>query len=153
MKKILVFIILSFLFTFNALAEEDLVSLIEHQRNELTQKEEIIKEETKKLNALKTEVEENIEKYTKLLQQIEKTLKEAEEKDNKRLKHIAKAYEAMPPEDAAARLATLDNKIAIKILLKMNSKKAGLVIGMMPAEKAGQLTKGIAKLGNTNNAR
>lgn len=147
MIKVLFFIFLSFLFTFNVYAEEDLVSLIENQRNELTQKEENIKKETKKLNSLKKDIEENIEKYTKLLHQIEKTLEEAENTENKRLKHVAKAYEAMSPEDAAVRLSELDNSIAIKILLVMKSKKAGLVIGMIPAEKAGQLTKGIANIG------
>ena len=84
MMKILFSIFLTLLFTFNAFAEEDLVSLIENQRNELTQKEENIKKETKKLNALKKDVEGNIEKYTKLLQQIEKALKDVEEKENKR---------------------------------------------------------------------
>ncbi len=147
MIKTLFFTFFLLLFTFNAFAEEDLVSLIENQRTELTQKEEDIKKETKKLDALKKDVEGNIEKYTKLLQQIEKALKDVEEKENKRLKHVAKAYEAMSPEDAAVRLSQLDNEIAIKILLIMKSKKAGLVIGMMPAEKAGQLTKGIAKIG------
>ncbi len=44
------------------------------------------------------------------------------------------------------RLAGLDNKTAVKILLKMNSKKAGLVIGMMDSKKATLLTKEIAKM-------
>ena len=70
MIKILLFTFSVLLFTFNAFAEEDLVSLIENQRTELTQKEENLKKETKKLNALKKDVEENIDKYTKLLQQI-----------------------------------------------------------------------------------
>jgi flagellar motility protein MotE (MotC chaperone) len=55
-------------------------------------------------------------------------------------RHVAKAYEAMPPEDAATRLSGLDNETAVQILLKMESKKAGLVIGMMDS-KATLLTK------------
>ena len=128
MIKILLFIFLSLLFTFNVFAAEDLVSIIENQRNELIKKEKIIKEETKKLDSLKKDVEENIEKYTKLLQQIEKTLEEAEGKENKRLRHVAKAYEAMSPENAAVRLSELDNTIAIKIADLIKSFFIGFVL-------------------------
>ena len=130
----------------NVYAEQDIASIIEKQRIELDRKEEIVKKETEKLKTLKKEVEEDIAKYTKLLKQIDKSLTAAEEIGNKRLRHVAKAYEAMPPEDAASRLSGLDNQTAVQILLKMNSKKAGLVIGMMEAQKATTLTKEIAKL-------
>lgn len=131
---------------FNVCAKEDIVSKIEQQSRELEQKEEIIKKETARLQALKKEVETDIAKYTDLLKQIEKSLEEAEIKGGQRLKHISKAYEAMQPEDAASRLTGLDDKTAVQILLKMNSKKAGLVIGMMETNKATTLTKAIAKL-------
>ena len=134
------------LIAFNVYAGEDIVSLVERQSIELDKKEEIVKKETARLKTLKKEVEEDIAKYTRLLRQIEKSLQQAEEKGNKRLKHVAKAYEAMPPEDAAARISGLDTKTAVRILLKMNSKKAGLVIGMMETKKATRLTKEIAKL-------
>lgn len=142
-----VIVILSLImFSFNAYAEEDLMSIMEQQRIDLGKKEEIIKKETARLKTLKNEVNEDIVKYTKLLKQIEASLQKAEEIGGKRLRHIAKAYEAMQPEDAAMRLSGLDNKTAVQILLKMNSKKAGLVIGMMATNKATVLTKDIARL-------
>jgi flagellar motility protein MotE (MotC chaperone) len=131
--------------TLNAYALDD-IARIEQQSRELTQKQEIIKTETARLQTLKKEVEEDIAKYTELLKQIDKSLSQAEAKGNKRLKHVAKAYEAMQPEDAASRLSGLDEKTAVKILLIMNSKKAGLVIGMMNPAKATILTKRIASL-------
>ncbi|RJR18093.1 MAG: hypothetical protein C4581_06970 [Nitrospiraceae bacterium] len=141
----LVILVLLFL-AVNAYAEEDIAGVIEKQRIELNQKEELLKKETERLKTLKKEVEEDIAKYTALLEQIDKSLKQAEEVGNKRLKHVAKAYEAMQPEDAASRLSGLDNDTAVQILLKMESKKAGLVIGMMSAQKATVLTKEIAKM-------
>ncbi len=139
-------LIIVIMMVLNAYAEDDIFIKVEEQSKELAQKEEIIKQEMARLEALKKEVETDIVKYTDLLKQIDKSLKLAEEKGNKRLKHISKAYEAMPPEDAASRLSGLDEKTAVEILLKMNSKKAGLVIGMMEAKKATLLTKKIAKL-------
>ncbi len=146
MIKTIVLILCILFASINVYAQEDMMVLMEKQRIELKAKEEKVKIETEQLNALKKEVEADIEKYTKLLQQIEKSLEEAEASGSKRLKHVAKAYEAMPPEDAATRLSGLDNKVAIQILLKMSSKKAGLVIGMMEQKKATLLTKELTKL-------
>ncbi|KPK02682.1 MAG: hypothetical protein AMK71_01460 [Nitrospira bacterium SG8_35_4] len=130
----------------NSYAEDDIAKMLEKQQKEIAKKEEIIKKETIRLETLKREVEEDIAKYTSLLKEIDKSLTQAEEIGVKRLKHVAKAYESMPPESAASRLSGLDNDTAILILLKMNSKKAGLVIGNMDSEKATVLTKQIAKL-------
>jgi flagellar motility protein MotE (MotC chaperone) len=145
MIKTLIVITVFLFMTLNAYAQDD-ISRIEQQSRELTRKQEIIKKETARLQTLKKEVEEDIAKYTELLKQIDKSLKQAEAKGNKRLKHVAKAYEAMQPEDAASRLSGLDDKTAVKILLIMSSKKAGLVIGMMNPAKATILTKQIASL-------
>ncbi len=134
------------LISFSVYAADDMTNTIEKQKFELAKKEEIINQETERLKTLKKEVEDDIVKYTNLLQQIEKSLQQVEETATKRLRHVAKAYEAMPPEDAATRLSGLDNDTAVLILLKMESKKAGLVIGMMDSRKATLLTKEIAKL-------
>ena len=146
MESLMIFIICLMISVSGVYAEDDVISLVEQQRVELEKKEEIIKIEMARLKTLKDEINLDIEKYTDLLKQIDKSLEKAQETGNKRLKHIAKAYEAMQPEDAATRLSGLDRKTAVQILLKMNSKKAGMVIGNMKAEKATVLTKDIAKL-------
>lgn len=147
MRKVYIAIlILSLILPASVSATEDIIIVLEKQAKELEKKEEIIRQETERLRTLKREVEADIERYKKLLKQIEESLRKAEEISNKRLKHIAKAYEAMPPEDAASRLSGLDIETAVQILLKMNSKKAGLVIGMMNPKKATRITKEIARL-------
>ncbi len=146
MESLMIFIICLMISVSGAYAEDDVVSLVEQQRVELEKKEETIKIEMARLKTLKDEINLDIEKYTELLKQIDKSLEKAQETGNKRLKHVAKAYEAMQPEDAATRLSGLDRKTAVQILLKMNSKKAGMVIGNMEAKKATTLTKDIARL-------
>ncbi len=143
---IVVIILISILISINSYAEEDMFALLEKQRKDLTKKEEVVKKDIGRLKILKKEIDEDIEKNNKLLKQIEKSLEQAEESGGKRLRHVAKAYEAMQPTDAAKRLSGLDNETAVQILLKMSSKKAGLVIGMMETKKATLLTKKIAKL-------
>ena len=148
MKRLIFGVLVSLIFSCNVYAQEDLdmASVIEKQRLELIQKEEILKKETERLRTIKKEVEEGIVKYNDILKQIDKSLIKAAEIGNKRLAHVAKAYEAMQPEDAASRLSGLEASIAVQILLKMNSKKAGLVIGMMDTTKATTLTKDLAKI-------
>lgn len=146
MKTIMMSVLGVFFLVCSVSAEEDIASILERQQSELAKREEIVKKETERLKTLKKEVEEDIVKYTRLLKKIDKSLQQAEETGNKRLRHVAKAYEAMQPEDAASRLSGLDNETAVQILLKMNSKKAGLIIGMMEASKATALTKEIAKI-------
>ena len=127
-------------------ASEDMIDLVKKQRIEIEVKEKIVKKEMARLKELKKEINDDIAKYTAVLKQIDKSLEKAQEIGSKRLRHIAKAYEAMQPEDAASRLTGLDNETAVQILLKMASKKAGLVIGMMESKKATKLTKEIAKI-------
>lgn len=146
MRKIIICVSLIVLSTLQAYAQTDVEQSMESQRIELARKEEVIRQESQRLKTLKKEVDDDIAKYTALLQQIEKSLQLVEETGNKRLRHVAKAYEAMQPGDAATRLEGLDNETAVQILLKMDSKKAGLVIGMMDTKKATFLTKEIAKL-------
>ncbi len=147
-KKILyiwVIILCAVFFAVNAYAEDDILRVVEKQRIELAQKEDALKKEETRLNALKSEVDGNIEKYTKLLEQIDNALNGIKEANNKNLKHVAKAYEAMEPEDAATRLEDLDKTTSVKILLMMSSKKAGAVMGVMEPARAAQITKDLAK--------
>jgi len=148
MKRLIFAVLISLILTCSVYAQDemDMASVIEKQRQELMEKEEILKRETERLKTIKQEVEEGIVKYSEILKQIDSSLVKAEEIGNKRLKHVAKAYEAMQPEDAASRLSGLEATIAVQILLKMNSKKAGLVIGMMDTNQATLLTKDLTKL-------
>jgi len=148
MKRLVIGFLVLLMLSCNVYAQDkfDIASVMEKQRLELTQKEEILKKETERLRTIKREVEEGIIKYSEILKQIDKSLIKAEEIGNKRLKHVAKAYEAMQPEDAASRLTGLEASIAVQILLKMTSKKAGLVIGMMDTTRATLLTKDLTKI-------
>jgi flagellar motility protein MotE (MotC chaperone) len=115
----------------------------EMKRGDLTDREEALRREEERLKVLRKELDEKIDKYTKLLAQMEETLKAVETAKGERYEHLIKAYEAMPNEDAAARLATLDEPTAVKIIVRMKSKKAGAVMAAMEPKKAAALTEGM----------
>ncbi len=128
-----------------ALPQEDLMKLVEKKKQELAEKEESLKKEEERLRAIRKDVEERIEKYTKILGRIEESLKTLETSRNERLDHLVKVYEAMPPEDAAARLSAMDEPTATRILFRMKSKKAGAVMAVMEPQKAATITESITR--------
>ena len=147
-KKLLVlcFVIVLCLLTSAIHAEDDPVKAIEAKRVELKEKEEAIKRDEVRLNALKKEVESRIETYTRLLSQMESVLKRVEQVKGDAIENVVKAYETMPPEDAAVRISALDNDTALRIMTRMKSKKAGAIIAVMEPRKAASLTQRLASI-------
>lgn len=118
----------------------------EKKISELTEKEEALKREEERLRALKKELDEKIDRYTKLLGRMEEVLRSMDAAKGEQYEHLIRAYEAMPNEDAAARLSALDEHTAIKILVRIKSKKAGAVMAAMDSKKAATLTEGMMSM-------
>ncbi len=131
-----------------ALAQDDPVKAIEARRVELKEKEEALKRDEVRLNALKKEVDGRIEAYTRLLAQMEAVLKRVEQAKGDKIENVVKAYEVMPPEDAAARISALDSNTALQIMTRMKSKKAGAIIAVMEPHKAARLTRSLTTIAN-----
>lgn len=127
-------------------AADDLVASIEKRQRELKDREDALKVKEDRLNALRKDVDEKIDKYTKLLAQIETALKKIEKVKDDRYEHIVKTFEAMPPEEAAPRLSSVDEGLAITILSRMKSKRAAAIMGAMEPKKASTLTEGLARI-------
>lgn len=133
--------VLSFAICPGAHAQDDMLKLIEKKQTELKDKESFLKQEEKRLEALKKDVDERIEKYTKILTQIENLLKKIEQVKEQNFEHIVKTYETMPPEEAAQRLSSLDEELLVKIILRMKPKKAAAIMALMDTKKAASITQ------------
>ncbi|HUJ19158.1 MAG TPA: hypothetical protein VL197_14335 [Nitrospirota bacterium] len=134
----------------SAFAADDMLRIIEEKRVELKEKEESLKREEQQLLVLKKEVDGKIEAYTRLLAQVEAALKRVEQIKGEKIENVVKAYEVMPAEDAAPRLAALDEDTALLIMTRMKSKKAGAIIALMEPRKAATLTKSMTALSVKN---
>ena len=128
-----------------AYGQEDSAKIIEQKRQELTEKERRLKSEEGRIKNIEKEVETKIQKLNQLLSQIENNLKKLAEVRSERIEHLVKTFEAMPPEESAVRLSTLDKSLAIQILFKMNSKKAGPVMALMEPKKVAEITEALSK--------
>jgi flagellar motility protein MotE (MotC chaperone) len=127
-----------------ASAGNDLVRSVESKQEELKEREKSVKRDEARLAALRKDVDEKIEAYTKLLARLETVLKRYEVVKDDKLENVVKAYEAMPPEDAAARLSVLDDETALLIVTRMKGKKAGAIMAVMAPSKAAKLTRNLS---------
>lgn len=144
---VLLFIVHCAVFSVAAFAQDDMSVLVRKQK-EINEKEEAVRKEEERLNAIRKDVDGRIEKYTKLLEQLENILKKIEQDRNEKLDSLVKAYEAMPAEDAATKLSALDKNTALKIISKMKSKKVGAILALMDSKKAVSITEDMAKTVN-----
>lgn len=135
-----------------ASAQEDPLRVVEEKRLELKEREDALKRDELRLAALKKDVDEKIQAYTELLARVEDALKRVEQVKGDKIENVVKAYEAMPAEDAAVRLAALDNDTALLIMTRMKSKKVGAAIAFMEPHKAAMLTKSMTVLVIKKNA-
>ncbi len=137
-------IVLASLIT-TAVAQDDMAKFVENKSIELKEKEESLKRNEERLNALRKDVDEKIATYTKLLAQIELILKKVEVIKDEKIDSVVKDYEVMTAEDAAVRLSALDDTTELQIITRMKSKKAGAIIAAMAPNKAASLTRSMTE--------
>jgi flagellar motility protein MotE (MotC chaperone) len=126
-------------------AQEESGKTVEQMRQELIEKEKKLKIEEERIRVIEKEVDLKIQKLNQLLTRIEESLKKQAEVRSERIAHLVKTFEAMPAEEAAQRLSTLEKTTASQILFKMNNKKAGAVLAEMEPRKVAELTEGFLK--------
>lgn len=119
---------------------------LERGYRKLAERERAIAAEQIKLDALRGDVNNKIEEYEKLLTRVEQALNKLSVASDDNLTHVVKTYEAMNPDAAAARLSRLDEPTAVKILMRMKSKKAGAVLAEISTKKAASLTLRITRI-------
>lgn len=96
------------------------------------------------------ELEKQVDAKLVRLQELESNLKrlieEANNVKDEKLRHLVDVYSNMKAQQAAAVLATLDEKISVKILAGMRGRQAGEILSFVPAEKAAKLSEALTKL-------
>ncbi|MBF0464828.1 MAG: hypothetical protein HQK88_10460 [Nitrospirae bacterium] len=116
------------------------------RQKEIALKEESLKKEAARLDALKTDIDDKVAKYQSILKQIDDALLKLQQPDDERFKRVVKDYEAMPAEEAGARISALDEDTAVNLLLKMAPRKAGAAMAQIEPRKVASLTEKMASI-------
>ncbi|MDD2671947.1 MAG: hypothetical protein PHG91_00310 [Syntrophales bacterium] len=130
--------------------EKKLLAGLTERQQQLESRENALKTEEKRLDALKKEILEKMEKLRELEDRLKTSLEAVSAEDDRRYKDLAKVYEATPPNQVSAILEKMDIKTAAAILMNMNKTKAGPVWGHLTPAKSVELAKEItqSKLAN-----
>jgi flagellar motility protein MotE (MotC chaperone) len=111
---------------------------------DLAEREKALKAEEERLLALRKEVEAKIAKYEKLLGQAEEKEKLRQAGEEAKADQLVKLFEGMPPEEAATRLAALDDDTAVAILARMKSRKASAALSSMDPKRVARIVQKMA---------
>jgi flagellar motility protein MotE (MotC chaperone) len=132
------------------------MKMLEMRELEMKKREEALRLEEERLNALKRDIVEKLNRLqqanekleafllekTKLIEQKEKKQLQEEE----RIKQLARIFESTPPEQAGNLLGKLETRTAAKILLQMNGRKAGKIWGFVKPDRAVKISKELSKM-------
>ena len=150
-----------------AMAEvpREVIDLLEQRKHDLDRREEGLRQQEKRLLMVKEEVEKLLEKNETLEKQMQtaqtqkaqqaakqqaaeppatqraKLVSDKERVVQEQRTQLSKIYEAMPSEDAAARLERMPDRKAIEILRMVKPKIAGAILAQVKADRAAKLTE------------
>lgn len=117
--------------------------VLDKKTNELDQD---IGSQKKYMESLKAQVAEHLAKVETARNEIAEFMNSREEREEGKLKKLARFYEAMDAEQAAPLLKDVNDELAIKIFDRMDVKKAGAILALIPGPRAARLTQSFPKL-------
>ena len=117
-----------------------LIKKIQEEEARLEQKAMRLEEKERRLQIYSQELMENSSNLKKLRIEIQKIHEQIEQHENEREQRLVKIYDAMEPESAAQRLEAMDDGLGSWLLLRINVRKAGQILGAMSPEKASRIT-------------
>lgn len=117
------------------------------QDRELKSREEALKASEQRLNALKKDLNQRISTYENLLAKVQDALKELKAASGGNISRLVTVYEAMPPQSTADAVSGLDLETAVRIMLKMQPRKAAKVMARMSPAKVAQISSAMLGMG------
>lgn len=134
----------------------EVLQMLEQRKRFLDKREAALRGADTHLLELKAELEQIVTRHEKLVEaekkraQLAKAASEADKsKDpkngggprNVNQAQLAKIYEAMPPEEAAARLERMPERKALEVLRLLKGKSAGSILAEVKPDRAARLTE------------
>jgi flagellar motility protein MotE (MotC chaperone) len=117
-----------------------LIKRIKEEEGRLEKKAMALEEKEKRLQIFSRELLVNINNLSKLRAEVQKAHQQIIEHENEQEKRLVKIYDAMEPENAAQRLEAMDDALGSWLLLRVNVRKAGQILGALSPAKASRIT-------------
>lgn len=107
-------------------AEDSVKNWIEQQKKGIQEKNTILDVQRRELELLKVEVD-NLLKQKKAL-------------ESERIAKLAKIYDGMKAQEVAAMMNNLDDDTVVAVLLRMSTRNAAKVLGLLNPERAARIS-------------
>ncbi|GEM_PF-952609 len=130
----------------NVEKESALLKVIKQKQKRLLQKEQLLKEEEKHLEAIRADILKKLIELKQLKKALDTYFQRLKKLEDNRYNQLARIYEATPPQEAAQRIGELDPIVAAQIMLRMDKRKAGKIWGYIDPKIASKITEEIVKL-------
>ena len=133
-------------------APREIFHMLEQRKRFLDKREALLRGADTRLLELRAELEQIVTRHEKLAEAEKKRHQASEAEKAKEAKNaggphnvnqaqLAKIYEAMPAEEAAARLERMPERKALEVLRLLKGKSAGAILAEVKPERAARLTE------------
>ena len=117
-----------------------LIQRIKEEEGRLEQKATGLEEKERRLEILSRELLEHMNNLKQVRVEVNTLHQQIEAHENEKEKRLVKIYDAMEPDNAAQRLEAMDDSLGSWLLLRINVRKAGQILGAMSPAKASRIT-------------
>jgi flagellar motility protein MotE (MotC chaperone) len=119
------------------------------RRGQLDDREKALDTQLQLLAAAETKVDAKLKAVNDVKAQIQALLGQADQQQQADVERLVTVYEKMKPRDAAAVMATLDDKVRIPVAAKMKSAALAAILAQMPTLEAKKVTESLAQRADT----
>ena len=114
------------------------------RRTQLDQRESDLSTQIALLAAAEAKVDAKMKALSGLKADVQALLAQADGREASEVDRLVKVFEGMKPQDAAARMAILEDSVRLPIAAKMKERSLSAVIGKMSPQDAKKLTESLA---------
>jgi flagellar motility protein MotE (MotC chaperone) len=125
-------------------AELQVLQNLGARRGQLDQREEGLSTQLALLAAAEAKLDAKTKVLIQLKTDVQALLAQADGREAAEVDRLVKVYEGMKPQDAAARMAALEDRVRLPIAAKMKERSLAQILGKMPVSEAKKLTEALS---------
>jgi len=125
-------------------AELQVIQSLGARRGELDQREQGLDTQLALIQAAEAKVDARIATMNALKADMQGLVGQLDDKQQAEVDRLVKVYEAMKPQDSAARFVLLTDEVRLPIAAKMKERVLSAMIAKMPPPEAKRLTESLA---------
>ena len=114
------------------------------RRTQLDQRESDLSTQIALLAAAEAKVDAKMKALSGLKADVQGLLAQADGREADEVDRLVKVFEGMKPQDAAARMAILEDSVRLPIAAKMKERSLSAIVGKMSPQDAKKLTESLA---------